>query len=151
MKLKNYLIYPAEFISDGKGYAVTIFHESVENKHYSDDWITCGNDYSDAVEMARDCIVTWAETFFDNKIVFPKALPLKAGQIGIELPYHVALKIALRNLMMKDNVRITTLAECSQKSKQNVFNSLSLRKKTHIDTLAEYFRIAGHPLRIEVD
>lgn len=99
--------------------------------------------------MAKDLIITLAECFIEEKAVFPAAVPLKQGQFEVKLPYHVALKIMLRNLMTTEQCRITDLALYSGVSKQKVRKQLDLRRKTHIDTLAQFFKALGHPLKIE--
>ena len=151
MKLENYLIYPAVFIHDPneKGYSVTVLHENFEYVKFPNEWVTCGDSYDDAMVMAQDLIISWAEEFIKEKVKFPKAPPLAENQQGIILPYHTALKIMIRNLMIKERYRVVDLANMLQTSKQNIHKALDLRKQTNIDTLFNIFKFIGHPVKVE--
>ncbi len=151
MNIHDYLVYSADLTPEDSGF----YYVAVKHAPFSEEilvcqeWNTQGEDQEDAVDMAKDLIITLAECFIEEKAVFPAAVPLKQGQFEVKLPYHVALKIMLRNLMTTEQCRITDLALYSGVSKQKVRKQLDLRRKTHIDTLAQFFKALGHPLKIE--
>lgn len=151
MNIHDYLVYSADLIpEDDGGYCVVVHHaEFSEDLPFCQEWHTQGEDQEDAVEMAKGLLIILAESFIEEKALFPAAVPLKEGQFEVRLPYHVALKIMIRNLMRTERYRITDLAAHTGASKQNIRSQLDLRKKTHIDTLAEFFKAMGHPLKIE--
>ena len=151
MNIQDYLVYSADLTLEDSGYYyVTVNHAPFsEDIRICQDWYTQGEDQEDAVDMAKDLIITLAECFIEKKAMFPAAVHLKQGQFEVKLPYHVALKIMLRNLMITEQCRITDLAPYSGVSKQKVRKQLDLRRKTHIDTLAQFFKALGHPLKIE--
>ena len=145
MNIQNYLVYSADLTPDDSGY----YYVVVNHRPFSEgipicqDWYTQGEDQEDAVDMAKDLIVPLAESFIEVKAMFPAAVPLKQGQFEVKLPYHVALKNMLRNLMITEQCRITDLAQYTGVSKQKIRKQLDLRRKTHIDTLAQFFKAWG--------
>ena len=151
MNIQNYLVYSADLTLEDSGYYYVVVNHVPfsEGIPICQDWYTQGEDQEDAVDMAKDLIVTLAESFIEVKAMFPAAVPLTQGQFEVKLPYHVALKIMLRNLMITEQCRITDLAQYTGVSKQKVRKQLDLRRKTHIDTLAQFFKALGHPLKIE--
>ena len=151
MNIQDYLVYSADLTPEDSGfYYVVVNHAPLsEDIPICQDWYTQREDQEDAVDMAKDLIITLAESFIEERAIFPAAVPLKQGQFEVKLPHHAALKIMLRNLMIIEQCRITDLARYTGVSKQKIRKQLDLRRKTHIDTLAQFFKALGHPLKIE--
>ncbi len=150
MKLEDYLSYPALLQGNNDGYAVEIFHQPFpDDLPFSPNWVTCGYDLDDAIIMGKDVIITWAEEFISHKVPVPARAEHCEGQHDIMLPYHTALKIMLRNVMLEEEIRMVDIAAYANLSLQNLHKALDLRKKTHIDTLAKLFKATSHPLKIE--
>lgn len=144
MDIDSYRIFYAEKLSDG---CIKVNHEDFPVCYpFQQEWVTCCGNLGNEIEMAKDLTITYAESFFFAKYKFPKAI-IK-GDIQIVLPYCCALKIMLRNLMIEERHTLSNLAKLSGTSKQNLRSQLDLRKKTHIDALANLFEIIGHKLKI---
>ena len=67
MNIQNYLVYSADLTLEDSGY----YYVVVNHRPFSEgipicqDWYTQGEDQEDAVDMAKDLIVTLAESFIE--------------------------------------------------------------------------------------
>lgn len=76
------MIYPAKVSpAPGGGFVVT-FRDIPEA-------ITQGDDMSEAVEMARDALITAFDFYFERRQQVPVATKLKRGEHPVELPANV--------------------------------------------------------------
>ena len=147
MNIEKYLKYPAQFISDGAGYAVTVKNDGTSEYVFSE-LPTCGDDWDDAMSMATDVVITMAESLIKEKQTVPGAAEFQKEDIVVKIPYHVALKIMLRNLMLEERYRPADICKKLDWTSQEFNAAMSLRKKTAIDTLASIYEAVGRPLQI---
>jgi antitoxin HicB len=80
--------YPARLIPDDIGFAVK-FRDIPEA-------ITCGSTYEEAIDMARDALVTAMDFYFEDKRLVPMPTRPKRGDVLIDLPPSVAAKVVSR-------------------------------------------------------
>lgn len=136
------MFYPAKFTAEEGGYTVT-FRDIPEA-------ITCGDDMTDAREMAADALLTAMDFYFDD--VRPVPLPSEAqeGEILVALPASVYAKVLLLNEMLAQDVGKSELARRLETTPQEVTRITSLHHATKIDTLAGALAQLGKRLTIGV-
>lgn len=69
IKMKK-LIYPAEFVKQEDGSYLVYFLDIPE-------CMTEGSDLADALDMAADCLKTWAQAMVDDGLSVPDATPFE--------------------------------------------------------------------------
>lgn len=149
MDLEKYLTYPARFILDphSQGFSVFVRNDGF-SKHCFAEFSTCGDDFDDAMFKARDVVITMAEGLIQDRQRVPGADKFQRNDHRIEIPYLVALKIMLSNLMLDLEVSVDTLAAKIGISPKKLVDFLNPRKKTSFDDLAQAFKALGKPLKI---
>lgn len=85
--------YPAMFAPDEDGGFVVTFRDIPEA-------ITQGDDFEEAMMMAKDALLTAMEFYFDDKRTVPAASAPAAGEHLVSLPSSVAVKVLLLNEMI---------------------------------------------------
>ena len=120
------MFYPAKFTAEEGGYTVT-FRDIPEA-------ITCGDDMTDAREMAADALLTAMDFYFDD----------------VALPASVYAKVLLLNEMLAQNIGKSELARRLETTPQEVTRITSLHHATKIDTLASALAQLGKRLTIGV-
>ncbi|WP_055139528.1 type II toxin-antitoxin system HicB family antitoxin [Burkholderia plantarii] len=131
---------PAEAIEGG--YVIT-FRDIPEA-------ITQGDDEAEAREMAADALLTSMDFYFEgNRPVAMPSEPLD-GEVMIELPVSVSVKVLLLNEMLAQHVTPSELARRMNTSPQTVNRIMTLKHSTKIDTLADAFKVLGKRLDISV-
>ena len=147
MDLKNYLYYPAEIIQHEDGVSVAVINDGSSPDTF-DRWLTSGKDLADARKMASAVIIDMADSLIKDKQAVPAAGAFKEGLECVAVPYHTALKIMLRNLMLQERWRPADLCKKLGWKSQEFNSAMNLRKKTALDTLAEIFAAIDRPLQI---
>lgn len=147
MNIEKYLKYPAQFIAEGSGYTVTVKNDGT-SEHVFPEFPTCGDDWDDAMKMAVDVVITMAESLIKDRQTVPGAAEFQEGDVTVNLPYHAALKIMLRNTMLEERYRPADICKKLDWTSQEFNAAMSLRKKTAIDTLASIYDAIGRPLQI---
>ena len=99
--------------------------------------------------MAIDVVITMAESLIKDRQMVPGAAEFQESDVTVNIPYHAALKILLRNTMLEERYRPADVCKKLDWTSQEFNAALSLRKKTAIDTLAAVFEAIGRPLKIE--
>lgn len=97
--------------------------------------------------MAVDCIIAAAEASAGKKEI-PRAVKPHKGDIMIELPVDLALKLMLRNAMFRSGIRVSDLARLKGVRPQAVFKVLDLSKSSRLSSISTYFDLIGRPLKI---
>lgn len=132
--------YPARLIPDGTGFAI-VFRDIPEA-------ITCGDTREDAIDMARDALVTSMDFYFDDRRPVPLPSQPKRGEVLIDLPPSVVTKVLLLNTMLGQNVGPSELARRLNTRRQDINRIVTLSHTTKIDTIAAALAALG--MRLEV-
>ena len=74
------------------------------------DAITQGEDRSDAIEMAADCLAETIGARIAERADIPVPSPVKHGQVRVVVPAHVAVKAALYVAMKQEGVSLNEMA-----------------------------------------
>ena len=136
------MFYPAKFEKEDDGYTVT-FRDIPEA-------ITCGDDLEDAINMAKDALVTAMDFYFEDHRKVP--LPSKAlkSEHLVELPVSVFAKVLLLNEMIEQNVTNMELAKRMHSRKQDIQRVVDLNHATKIDTISNALSVLGKKLELRV-
>lgn len=136
------MFYPAVVRPDGDSWMVE-FPDIPEA-------LTGGDTEQEAIEMAKDALVTALEFYFEDARAVPSPSKLKKGQVPIELPASVAAKVLLLNEMMAQNVRPSELARRLGTTPQEITRFTDLRHATKIDRIDTALHALGKSLELRV-
>ncbi|KGQ35094.1 antitoxin [Gallibacterium anatis] len=137
------MLYPAIFEREESGLYSVTFRDIPEA-------ITCGDNYDDALVMAKDALVTAMDFYFEDKRSVPLPSEAKEGEVLIELPPSVATKVMLLNEMIKQNISNVELARRIHVKPQEIQRITDLNHSTKIDTLNRAFQALGKRLEISI-
>lgn len=137
------MLYPAIFEKEDSGLYAVSFRDIPEA-------ITCGDNYEDALVMAKDALVTAMDFYFEDKRSVPLPSEAKDDEVLIELPPSVAAKVMLLNEMIKQNISNVELAKRIHVKPQEVQRITNLNHSTKIDTLNRAFQALGKRLEISI-
>lgn len=137
------MLYPAIFEKEESGLYSVTFRDIPEA-------ITCGDNYEDALVMAKDALVTAMDFYFEDKRSVPMPSEAKEDEVLIELPPSVTAKVMLLNEMIKQNISNVELAKRIHVKPQEVQRITNLSHSTKIDTLNRAFQALGKRLEISV-
>ena len=132
--------YPALIKPDGDGWLVT-FPDIPEA-------LTAGSTHEEAIDMAKDALVTALEFYFDDKREIPAPSRVKRGQVAVDLPASVAAKVLLLNEMIAQNIRPSELARRLGTTAQEVNRLTQLSHATKIDGIDNALQALGKRLDI---
>lgn len=135
-------LYPARVTREGNEFLVT-FPDVPEA-------ITTGATRDEALAMAVDALVTSMDFYFEDRRAVPLPSPIKRGQVGIELPASVAMKVLLLNELVDAGVRNAELARRMGTTAQEVTRLTDLHHPTKIDTIARALKTLGRSLDLRV-
>ena len=136
------MFYPARFTAEDNGYTVT-FRDIPEA-------LTCGDDLTDAREMATDALITAMDFYFEDKRPVPLPSTLQDGEEWVELPASLFAKVLLLNEMLAQNVSNTELARRMGTRKQDIQRIVNLNHATKIDTIAAALQQLGKHLTFSI-
>lgn len=137
------MLYPAIFEREESGLYSVTFRDIPEA-------ITCGDNYDDALVMAKDALVSAMDFYFEDKRSVPLPSEAKEGEVLIELPPSVATKVMLLNEMIKQNISNVELARRIHVKPQEMQRITDLNHSTKIDTLNRAFQALGKRLEISI-
>jgi len=132
------MFYPINLKADGDGWMVT-FPDIPEA-------ITSGATRDEALEMAHDALITALDFYFEDKREVPAPSKAKRGQVTIELPASLAVKVLLLNEMVRQKVRPSDLARKMGTSAQVLNRLTDLRHPTKVDAIQEALGALGKRL-----
>jgi antitoxin HicB len=136
------MFYPAHVRPDGDSWMVS-FPDIPEA-------LTGGDSEQEAIEMAKDALVTALEFYFeDGRAVPPPSKPRK-GHVLIELPASVAAKVLLLNEMVAQKIRPSELARRLHTTPQEVSRLTNLRHATKIDGIDNALHALGKRLELRL-
>lgn len=134
--------YPAHFLPD-TGEFVVMFRDIPEA-------ITQGDDESEAVEMAKDVLLSSMDIYFEKKRPVPLPSKPLPGERLIALPASVAVKVLLLNEMLSQNVIASELARRMDTTRQEVHRLIDLKRTTRIDRIEDALSALGRDLDLSV-
>jgi antitoxin HicB len=135
--------YPAMFAPDEDGGFVVTFRDIPEA-------ITQGDDFEEAMMMARDALLTAMEFYFDDKRPVPAASPPANGEHLVSLPSSVAVKVLLLNEMISQKVTASDLARRMDTVPQHINRLIDLQHSTKIDTVERALGALGKRLELSI-
>ncbi len=141
MTVTEYMIYGFDFIKEDNGGFSVIANDDLGGA-------TCGETYDKAFYMAQWYIRDTAEDLFRDFQFIPKALPVKANQVAVNIGIDSALKIMLLNCLVELRIKKSKLATLMGISPAALNQCLRFDKTTKFETLAKAFDVIGKPLKI---
>lgn len=133
--------YPAIFTADPDGGFVVTFRDIPEA-------ITQGDDENEAMEMARDVLLSAMGVYFDEKRSVPAPSKAKAGDRLVDLPLSIAAKILLLNEMITKQIGPSALARMMNTTPQEINRLIDLNHTTKIDRIEEAMSTLGRELEL---
>lgn len=135
--------YPAHFEPAPEGGFVVTFRDIPEA-------ITQGDTEAEALEMAKDVLVSAMDFYFEDRRSVPKPSAHKKGERLIELPASVAAKVLLLNELVASGMSNADLARRMGTRPQEVQRIVDLNHATKIDTIATALAAMGKRLDVRV-
>lgn len=131
------MLYPAAFEHNvSTGCYIITFRDIPEA-------ITQGYSLEEAIEEAKDALLTAMEFYFEDERSVPMPSKPLQGEELIELPISVWAKVLLLNSMLELNISQSELGRRLHKSRQEVQRIINLEHNTKIDTIADAFKVLG--------
>lgn len=134
--------YPATFTPETDGFVVT-FRDIPEA-------ITQGDTEQEALDMARDALITAMDFYFEDRRPVPAPSKAKPGERMISLPINLSAKVLLLNEMLSQKVIPAELARRMGVKPQEVTRILDLGYSTKIDTVAAALSALGRELGLSL-
>lgn len=134
--------YPATFTPETGGFVVT-FRDIPEA-------ITQGDTEQEALDMARDALITAMDFYFEDRRPVPAPSKAKPGKRMISLPINLSAKVLLLNEMLSQKVIPAELARRMGVKPQEVTRILDLGHSTKIDTVAAALSALGRELGLSL-
>ncbi|USX25795.1 type II toxin-antitoxin system HicB family antitoxin [Oxalobacteraceae bacterium OTU3CINTB1] len=134
--------YPATFAPETGGFVVT-FRDIPEA-------LTQGDTEQEALDMARDALITAMDFYFEDRRPVPAPSKPKPGERLITLPTGLCAKVLLLNEMLAQKVIPAELARRMGVKPQEVTRILDLSHSTKIDTVAAALSALGRELVLSV-
>jgi len=132
--------YPVKLQKDGDGYFVS-FPDIPEA-------LTQGDTREEALDMARDALVTAFEFYFEDNQPVP--LPSESGEDFVSVPASVWAKVLLLNAMLETGTSNAELARRMKIKPQEAQRIVTLGHSTKIDTTEAALAALGKRLDILV-
>lgn len=110
---------------------------------------TCGDDLTEALEMAEDGLTVILCAYVENDEDLPAPSPAVAGQQMIALPLLAAAKLSLYTAMRERGITRTELAGMLGISEAAVGKLLTPDYDSHITTVMQGLRAVGRNLVVE--
>lgn len=112
--------------------------------------ITQGDSEEEALDMARDALVTAMDFYFEDKRLVPLPSAPEADELLVELPPSLASKVLLLNEMIGQKVTASDLARRMGTIPQEVNRIIDLHYVTKIDRVAQALAALGKRLELAV-
>lgn len=137
------MFYPATFTPENDGGYTVSFRDIPEA-------LTCGDNLSDAKDMAQDALITAMDFYFEDRRKVPMPSRPKKGEVLIELPDSIFAKVLLLNVLVEQNVSNADLARIISVKPQEVQRIVDLSHNTKIDTIGKALHALGRRLVISI-
>ena len=135
--------YPASLEQAEEGGFVVTFRDIPEA-------ITQAATETEAMEMARDALITAMDFYVEDRRAVPAPSQAEAGESLIDLPPSISAKVLLLNELIQEKISNAELARRLVTSPQTVNRLTTLTHPTKIDALAEVFAALGKRLDVVV-
>ena len=135
--------YPCNLTPDEDGGLVATFPDVPEA-------ITCGENRSQALEMAEGALATALAGYVHEKWEIPVPSEVVEGQDLVAVPTVVAAKLALYSAMRAQRITKVELARRLKISESAVRKLANPDHRSHITQVQKALRSVGHNLVIEV-
>ncbi|NEG91069.1 type II toxin-antitoxin system HicB family antitoxin [Leclercia adecarboxylata] len=109
--------------------------------------LTQGTTKDEALENARDALVTALEFYFEDGDKIPE--PGVSTGDYVDLPLSVEAKVILLNAFIESRISQTDLAARMNVKKQEVTRLFDLRHSTKIDTIQKAINSLGHRMELK--
>lgn len=135
------LAYPVKIKKEGMGYS--LFIRDLR-------WKTMGifQSREEAKGKALEHILKAIKITAVHNNFIPYSTPAKKGDILIQVPFSIELKLDLIRTMYTRNVRPADLAKRMNKKPQEINRILDLTHNTKVDTINDAFNALGFKLHI---
>ncbi len=98
--------------------------------------------------MCKDFVLDAAGYYYGKSELIPAAEKLEYGKTPIDIGLDNALKIVWRNLMVKERIRPSEMANMMKISPQALNQFMRFNKSTKIEVIDKAFTLLGHPMEI---
>lgn len=112
--------------------------------------ITQGDDEADALDMAKDVLLSSMDFYLESKRPVPMPSAPLPGERLIPLPASVSAKILLLNEMLAQGVGPSQLARRLKTIPQVVTRLTALSHATKIDAIEDALAVLGYRLELSV-
>ncbi|MFK3558321.1 type II toxin-antitoxin system HicB family antitoxin [Pasteurella multocida] len=137
------MLYPAKFDKEDNGLYAVSFRDIPEA-------LTCGDNFHDAVAMAKDALITSMDFYFEDFRKVPLPSKPEQGEVLIELPDSVFAKVLLLNEMVEQNISNAELARRINVRPQEMQRITNISHSTKIDTISRALSALGKKLQLSV-
>lgn len=137
------MYYPATFTVAPEGGFIITFRDIPEA-------ITQGDDEAEALDMAKDALITVMDFYFDDKRPVPLPSKAKKNERLIDLPISICAKVLLLNEMLSQGVKPAELARRMNSKPQEVNRLIDLHRTTKIDMIWQAMSVLGKRLDLSV-
>ncbi|MDN6885267.1 type II toxin-antitoxin system HicB family antitoxin [Variovorax sp. CAN2819] len=134
--------YQVDVRKDGDGYMAS-FPDIPEA-------LTAGATREEALEMARDALISALDFYFEDKREVPSPSRIAKGKDAIELPASLCAKVLLLNEMIRQKIRPSDLARKLHTSAQEVNRLTDLRHTTKVDAVQQALQALGKRLEFAI-
>lgn len=111
--------------------------------------LTCGDDRTEALEMAEDALVVALCAYVDNSEALPVPSEAEEGQVTVAVPPIVAAKLALYTAMRKQGITAGELADRLGLSEDAVRKVMDPDYGSHLTQVEKALRAVGRSLVVE--
>ena len=138
------MFYPAQFEAAPEGGFVVTFRDIPEA-------ITQGDTEEEAMEMAKDALVTAMDFYFEDRRNVPAPSAALSGERLVPLPPSVYAKVLLLNEFLDSRITQAELGRRMGVRPQELTRILDLGHATKIDTVADALAALGKQLTVDAN
>ncbi|MDF4130361.1 type II toxin-antitoxin system antitoxin HicB [Escherichia coli] len=110
--------------------------------------LTQGETVAEAMEAAKDALLTAFDFYFEDNGLIPLPSPLNSHDHFIEVPLSVASKVLLLNAFLQSEITQQELARRIGKPKQEITRLFNLHHATKIDAVQLAAKALGKELSL---
>lgn len=110
--------------------------------------LTQGETVAEAMEAAKDALLTAFDFYFEDNELIPLPSPLNSHDHFIEVPLSVASKVLLLNAFLQSEITQQELARRIGKHKQEITRLFNLHHATKIDAVQLAAKALGKELSL---
>lgn len=135
--------YPVKLVDNQEGGFMLEFRDLPEVN--TEIW-----DMSELQSVGVDALVTALDLYFEHNRKFPEPSEPVEGEVTVNLPLSVVVKMLLLNALVASNMRPCDLARKMKATPQEVNRIVNLHHTTKIDTLERAFNALGKDLKLSI-